>query len=237
MKTYIKIITLSLLFALAPAASNAQIDLLIDLLYEINFIFGLEGEPTKDDTDFTSYPYDLYSDGRYRPFQEPGNMMSTKAQMMVTSNDRDVFTGFGQIQFSPVSTVTLDLNYQYYHQDRGLDSDLSTSLSNFTFQYNRLRHERYYFWWDLGLSHFAQGDENSMGFSAGTGFVWFIKKPVSLHVGYRYHDFFEEGFAPVSVFDARLQFHIKRYFISGGYQNLSNKIRANTWTMGTGIYF
>lgn len=237
MKINLKTIPLLFLLWGCPVAAQAQIDLLINILYEINFIFGLEGEPTATETDFSNYPYDLYNDGRYRPVNEPGRAISTKAQAFVYGNDQDFLASFTQLQFSPVSTITLDANYLYFSQDQGLDANATGSLANLTFQYNRLRYSDFYFWWDVGLSHYSEPGLKSMGFSAGTGLTWFVKQPFSLHIGYRFHEMFEPDAGSMSVFDARVQFHIKRYFVAGGYQNLSNNVEANVWTVGGGVYF
>ena len=72
--------------------------------------------------------------------------------------------------------------------------------------------------------------------SGGLGFSWFFRQPLSLHMGYKYHEFFD-FMGDISTFDVRVQLHLKRYFISGGYQNLSNRVSANTWLLGGGVYF
>lgn len=228
--------TLFLFFVGTPKISHGQIEVFLDLLYEVNFLFGLEGEPRAADTDFTNYPYDLYDDGRYRPFGVEGRRMNTKAQLLLQSNERDILGGFAQIQFSPISTVTLDLNHRQLFEGNNLRESNKIGISNFTFQYNRLRNRRFNLWWDVGISRYEERDESDWGISAGGGLSWFVKQPLSLHMGYRYHDFLEQV-GGLSTFDIRFQLHLKRYFISAGYQNLGNRISANTWLMGGGVYF
>jgi len=228
--------TLFLSFVINPKSSQGQIDILFDLLYEVNFIFGFEGEPRAFDTDFTRYPYDLYDDGRYRPFGEQGRMMNTKAQILLQSNERDVMGGLAQIQFSPISTITIDVNHRQLFYGNSLRDSDKIGISNFTFQYNRFRGRRFNFSWDVGLSRFEESNQSDWGFSGGVGISWFFKKPLSFHSNYRYHAFFEQGVG-LSAFDLRLQLHLRRYFISVGYQNLSDRVSANTWLMGGGVYF
>lgn len=228
--------TLFLFFVGKPKISHGQINVFLDLLYEVNFLFGFEGEPRAFDTDFTSYPYDLYDDGRYRPFGEEGRRINTKAQILLQSNERDIIGGLAQIQFSPLSTITLDLNHRQLFEGNNLRESNKIAISNFTFQYNRLRNQRFNLWWDVGISRFEERDESDWGFSAGLGLSWFFKKPLSLHTGYRFHEFLEQG-TGLSTFDIRLQLHLERYFISAGYQNLGNRLSANTWLMGGGVYF
>ena len=227
---------LFLFFVGSPAISHGQINFFIDLLYEVNFLFGFEGEPRAADTEFTSYPYDLYDDGRYRPIGEVGRKMNTKAQLLLQSNERDIFGGLAQIQFSPISTITLDLNHRQLFEGDVLSEAEKIGITNFTFQYNRLRNRRFNLWWDVGLSRYEERDESDWGISGGLGFSWFFKQPLSLHTGYRYHEFLDAG-AGLSSFNIRMQLHLKKYFISGGYQNLGNRISINTWLMGGGMYF
>ena len=228
--------TLFLSFVVKPKACQGQLDIFLDLLYEVNFLFGFEGEPRAFDTDFTKYPYDLYDDGRYRPFGEQGRMMSTKAQILLQSNERDIIGGLAQIQFSPISTITIDINHRQLFEGNNLRESNKIGISNLTFQYNRFRGRRFNFWWDVGLSRFEESEQSDWGFSAGVGISWFFKEPLSLHSSYRYHEFIDQGVG-LSTFDLRLQLHIKRYFIAGGYQNLGNRVSANTWLMGGGVYF
>ncbi len=229
-------LTLCLFFIGQPKISHGQVNVFFDLLYELNFIFGFEGEPRAADTDFTNYPYDLYDDGRYRPFGEPGRGISTKAQLLLQSNERDLFGGLAQIQFSPISIITLDLNHRQLFVGEDLPESEKIGITNFTFQYNRLRSRRFNLWWDLGISRFEERDESDWGISGGAGLSWFFKQPLSLHTGYRFHQFLDSG-EGLSSFNIRLQLHLNRYFISAGYQNLGNRISANTWLMGGGVYF
>ncbi len=219
-----------------PKISHGQIDIFIDLLYEVNFLFGFQGEPRARDTDFTQYPYDLYDDGRYRPIGEEGRIINTKAQILLQSNERNIMGGFGQIQFSPISTVTIDVNHRQLFDGNNIRESNKIAISNFTFQYNRIRGRRFNLWWDVGATRYEEQDISDWGFSAGLGFSWFFKQPLSLHTGYRYHQFVEFGDG-LSTLDLKLQLHIKRYFISVGYQNLGDRVSANTWLMGGGVYF
>lgn len=229
-------LTLLVCFVSMPKVSHGQIDIVFDLLYEINFLFGFEGEPRARDTEFTKYPYDLYDDGRYRPLGEEGRRINTKAQILFQSNERNILGGFGQIQFSPISTITLDLNHRQIFDGNNIRESNKIAISNFTFQYNRIRNQRFNLWWDLGLTRYEELDISDWGISGGLGFSWFFKEPFSLHTGYRYHEFLDQGDG-LSVFDIKLQLHIEKYFISGGYQNLGDRISANTWLMGGGVYF
>ena len=219
-----------------PKITYGQINVFFDLLYEVNFLFGFEGEPRASDTDFTNYPYDLYDDGRYRPFGEEGRRMNTKAQLLLQTNERDLFGAMAQIQFSPISIITLDLNHRQLYQGNDLLQANKIGISNFSFQYNRLRNRRFNLWWDVGLSRFKEEDTSDLGLSAGAGLSWFFKQPLSLHTSYRYHEFLDAG-SGLSTFNINLQLHLKRYFISVGYQNLGVRISANTWLMGGGVYF
>jgi len=218
-------------------SATAQVNVFFDLLYEINFLFGFEGEPRARDTEFTNYPYDLYDDGRYRPIGEEGRNISTKAQLLFQSNERELFGGYGQIQFSPISTITLDLNHRQLFEDRLRDDNFRRGISNFSFQYNRIRTRKFNLWWDVGLSRLNSEDDINWGISGGAGLSWFFKQPLSAHLNYRYHDFLDGSQDGLSELNLKLQLHLNRYFISAGYQNLSNAVRANSWMMGGGVYF
>lgn len=227
-------LTISSLATTTPV--TAQINVFFDVLYELNFIFGFEGEPRARDTEFTFYPYDLYDDGRYRPIGEAGRNSSVKAQILFQSNERELMGGYGQLQFSPLSTITLNLNHTQLFENRLRDETFKTGISNFSFQYNRIRNRRFNVWWDVGLTRFEEENVN-WGISGGAGLSWFFKQPLSAHVNYRYHDFLDGSQNGLSVLELKLKLHLKRYFISTGYQNLSNALRANSWMMGGGIYF
>ena len=229
-------VTFIFLFICKPKIVNGQVTILFDILYEINFLFGFEGEPRAVETDFSSFPYDLYDDGRYRPIDIEGVRVSTKAQILLQSNDRDVFGGLAQIQFSPISTITLDLNHRHLFEGRNISESNGIAISNFSFQYNRIRNRQFNLWWNVGTTRFEEADDSEWGVSGGLGFSWFFRQPLSLHIGYKYHEFFD-FVGDISSFDIRIQLHLKRYFISGGYQNLSQRISANTWLLGGGVYF
>ena len=63
----------------------------------------------------------------------------------------------------------------------------------------------------------------------------YIKKPVSVHGEV------QTGWlngAPTSLYQARLQVHLKRYLVYAGYQGINvDGFKSNNWAMGAGVYF
>jgi len=230
---------LFLFFVGRPSISHGQAAFFFELFYELNVLFRFEDEPRADDTEFTTYPYDLYDDGRYRPVGEEGRRTSGKAQLSILSNEIDFSGGLAQIQFSPISTITLDLNHRQLFEGSKLSEANKIGISNFTFQYNRIRKQKFNLWWDVGVSRFEEDrrTEEDWGISAGLGLTWFFRKPLSFHTSYRYHEFLQVG-QGLSTFEIGVQLHLKRFFISTGYQHMGGeRVSAKTWLMGSGFYF
>jgi hypothetical protein len=211
------------------------LELLIDIGYYPTFglLFGFDNEPAPWEVDFSRYPYDDGRNGLYQPLDFDGWRVRTQVLSHFQSNEDALYGGFFQVKFYPTPWLNLDVNRLQLLEtlDNGTDH---FSITNFNFQYSRIRHPRFHLWWGVGLM-LLDGEFLYGSASVSTGFTWYFKKPLSLHAETQI------GF-PNDVIarqhTARIQAHLGRYLIFAGYQGLrAGDVRQPNWAMGGGVWF
>ena len=138
----------------------------------------------------------------------------------------------------------LVINYKYNRFDFAVNySELLEKVENKTtnfslisamVNYHRIRSQKLDIWFGLGISHVAN-NVNKSGFTFGVGGEWFVKKPLSLLVSSKFSSINSESINSTKIL---LKYHIKKYYISSGYQNynLANST-INAYSLGFGISF
>lgn len=227
---------LLLFFIGLPRSGQAQLEIFLEfLIYDYGLFFGFEDEPGAFDIDFAKFPYEQDYHGLYLPVEDAGFRIRTKVNFHLLNGSDAIDGGYLQVKFSPISTISLDMNRLHLYEDLGLGENQLYSFTNISFQYNRVRNHRIHFWWDLGVTKAAHGYDE-WGGSAGLGTTIYIKKPISLYAAARW-TYFREELNTVSNYDLRLQMHLKQFLIYGGMQRIGGDVDWTKWIIGTGIYF
>jgi len=212
------------------------LELVLELGYYASegLLFGFEGEPLPNESMFSDYPYADGENGLYQPLDWDGFRVRTEVVAHLQTNENALYGGYAQLRFFPNRAMTIDVNHlQLFEQleDGGNDH---FSITNFNLQFNRIRNQKFHLWWGGGLM-LLNGDLLYGSPSFSSGFDWFFKKPLSLHV--------ETQLAfPNGVFtrqnQARMQVHLGRFMVYAGSSGLrTGTVKVPNWIMGTGIYF
>lgn len=209
--------------------------------YGVLFGFRHEGNPFADadhgGIEFAKYPYHDPKGGLHLRRGYYGMKSRTNVNIHFLNNENDLYGGFGQIKYSPISALTLDLSHLRLIErlEDGSDDKFDhLGFTSFSVNFNRIRHRNIHLWWGLGLMN-MDGEQNHTGFALNTGMTLYIKKPLSLHG--EVQTSWLNG-APASLYQARLQVHLKRYMVYAGYQGINvDGFWSNNWAMGAGVYF
>jgi len=240
MKKYYRIYLFLLTFAfvIGPRPAKAQFEIFLDfLIYDYGFLFGFEGEPGALDIDFAAYPYQDHEVGMYLFPGELGDRMKTYVDFRFQSNEDDVSGAWMQLKFSPISTITLDINHLQLYESVFAQDGNRYSFTNFTGQYNRIRRPKIHLWWNIGLSRFGGNrEETEWGPSVGIGATFYIKKPVSIYSDFRW-TYFTRNLGTTGVYDLRLQTHHKLLTVYAGLNFLDGDFDWISWTLGAGFHF
>lgn len=191
-------------------------------------------EPNWQETTFASYPYDLRGSGLYLPTNLEGDQSRLNLNVHVQSTDRDIIGTYAQLKYSPISLITLDAyRLQYFDTERDPGTE-NINLTSAAIIYNRLRDSKIHAWWGLGAL-WLDSDENFTSATFNVGANYFFKDPISLY-GEAQLGVIDEDF--VSMSQIRLQLHLKRYLIYGGYQSMQiGDLDRKGWMFGGGVYF
>ena len=251
--------TLAFLFILGTVPANAQIGdfeasignaessgggdiddwlFLIDILWYPTYgaFFGYEGELDVNAHSFSKYPYVWEDVGMYNRAYEEGRWARTELNFHFQSNEDRLYGGYGQIKISPWRFLNFELNHLQLIEslntpDEGTDQ---LAITNFNVQFNRIRHHKIQGWWGGGLM-FINGEEATVTPSAVLGTTIYIKKPISLYLDAQIG--WPEG-TVVTQTQARLQIHLNRFKVYGGYQGLRfGRVFEPNWMFGFGAYF
>lgn len=225
-------------FTLFSFSASAQLwQVFLEPLFIDGFWFTFvtsEGEPTWQETTFANYPYDLRDSGLFLPLDFEGDQSRVNVNLHLQNNENSISGGLLQVRYSPISLLTLDAYRLQLLDTEKADDAENINITSFSVIYNRLRHHKIHAWWGIG-GIFMDADDNTGSASFNMGVNYFFKEPLSLYADVQFADLNEE-FATIA--QARLQVHLKRYLVYGGYHYIDNgAINIGSWTIGGGIYF
>ncbi len=198
--------------------------------------FGFEGETYPNEIEFSRYPYEQDNEGIYRNIDNTGYLARGEFNLHFQSNEDNLYGGYGQIKWSPWRFLNFEANHLRLIEvlDNQGDKSDHLSITNVSVQFNRIRHHRIQGWWGVGAM-VINGEQEyaSPSFVAGTT-IYFLK-PLSLYldtqVGYPNQTIATQT-------QARLQVHLDRFKIYGGYQGTRiGEIFEPNWTLGAGVHF
>ncbi len=186
----------------------------------------------------TKYPYYNYSSGNY---EKRDSFFYSKRRARLDLEDLFLF-GRNDFWGNHFKAKIRPFHYFYFQTDyfqlveKSKTENINSSLSIFNFNicYDRLRFDRFNFGWIVGVNYIGN-DVQKAGFSYGLNTDIFLFKTLSLNGSARWSSV---NGHPVNEYEIHLKHHIKRFYISLGYEHL--KIASPTYnfaSVGGGIYF
>lgn len=183
------------------------------------------------DNQFTPYPYYYDNAGIYGAETGKNFSIALNSQYF---HHTDQLNGFLiTANFSPLPQLAVQLNYTDLTETLRTRYD-HLRLYNLFINYNRIRHERFSFFWGIGLKG-IRGDSNINAFAFNSGIELFPIEPVSFSLDYNIGLF---PLATVDEFSANVNLHHDRWRFQIGYKNFrAGRLNIGGLTMGIGIYF
>lgn len=209
-------------------------------LYGIYFTFG--GDYKNEDhlhNKLTDYPYYDKESGNYEATKVTDST-AMKKNFRFDIQDSFIYSG-KQLYGNHLKAKIRPFQYFYaqadYHQlfekNESTNSTDKLSLFYFNLGYDRIRFRKLNIGWTLGASYVGN-EVKKAGFSVGLNAEAFIGHNISLLASAKWS---EINTKPVNLYELEAKYHLKRSFVSLGYQHL--KIASPTYnfaTVGAGIY-
>ena len=121
-----------------------------------------------------------------------------------------------KMEVSFLKRLGLEFDYLQLWENNPSFGDNSLAMYNFLAKYKRVRTEQFDAWWGVGGTY-IDGSVNDWGFTFGLGAELFIANPISIESNFKQTNI---NSASTNNFNALLNYHIKRYKVSGGYEHL-----------------
>lgn len=209
-------------------------------LYGIYFTFS--GDYKNEDhlhSKLTNYPYYNRESGNYESTKTPDSTSVKKnfrfdIQDTFIYSDKNLYGNHLKAKIRPFQYFYAQVDYhQLFEKNELTNSTDKLSLFYFNLGYDRIRFEKVNIGWTLGASYVGN-EVKKAGFSVGLNAEAFIGHNLSLLASARWS---EINAKPVNLYELEAKYHIKRSFVSLGYQHL--RIASPTYnfaTVGAGIY-
>lgn len=160
---------------------------------------------------FSDYPYANPQEGLFS--QAVGKKFSVNISGHYFYDEKNL-TGYAlRARFSPLVFASAEIHFADLTEKLSTRED-HLKLYSIFINYNRLRLERWAFWWGLGLKG-LQGDETYNGFAFNLGSEVYPARPVSITLSYS-GGFINGTYLP--EFFGALNVHINRLAVFAGYQ-------------------
>jgi hypothetical protein len=186
----------------------------------------------------TNYPY--FDNGQYGNYESHVAASPSVKAFRLDLGDQYLYSNGGlygnhlKLKIRPFQYFYLQADYIRLTEKRLIVNSISDlSLFNFNLCYDRIRLERFNLGWTLGCNYIGS-DVNKAGFSYGVNGELFVAKNVSL-LGSMKWSLINDS--QVNEFEFLGKYHVKRCFISAGYEHL--KIGSPTYdfvSVGGGVY-
>ncbi|WP_284650896.1 hypothetical protein [Flavobacterium terrisoli] len=206
------------------------------------FKYGFIGDYKNEDhlyNNLTDYPYYNDDSGNYEDYNtEDADTLKKNFRFDLQNNllysDKDLFANHVKLKIRPFNYFYVQTDYhQLFEKNKLTNSTDQLSLFYFNLGYDRLRFEKVNFGWTIGASYVGN-EVKKAGFSFGVNTEIFLGHNVSLLAAAKWSGINGQ---PVNVYELEGKYHLKRYFVSLGYQHL--KIATPTYnfvSIGGGIY-
>lgn len=234
----IKVILLLLVFSVTSRQAKSQFwEIFLEPLFIEGMYYGLFGspnEPTWQETTFASYPYDLAETGLFLPVDLEGDQHRFFLSSHFQNDEKNTSGGLFQLRYHPISLLLVEANHLQLFENQSNDMGNNVGITSFSINYNRLRHPKIHIWWGGG-GLWKSGDNRDGTPILNFGLNYYFKEPLSLYFDYKMGTLNEE-FA--FLWQARMQMHIRRFVIYGGFQQMDlDDLDLSSWIIGGGFYF
>lgn len=202
------------------------------------FIGDYKSEDHLDNT-VTDYPYYNQKYGNYERFEMiDSNKIKKNFRFDLQNNflysGKDLYGNHLMAKIRPFEYFYIQTDYhQLFEKNEMAASTDKLALFYFTLGYDRIRFKKANLGWTIGASYVGN-EVKKAGFSVGVNTEFFIGHNISLLASAKWSGI---NGKPVNVYELESKYHLKRYFVSLGYQHL--KIASPTYNFvsaGGGVY-
>ncbi|MFP9112853.1 hypothetical protein ACLI1A_02855 [Flavobacterium sp. RHBU_3] len=218
-------------------ADPENVSLFVDITLGI-FRYGLIGKYSTEDhlyNNLSAYPYCTELTGNFDEV-EP----ETKYRFRVDVKDNflyrnsDLFANHLAVKVRPHHAFHLDADYYHIFEQQTATGNHDLALYYFNFGYDRLRMAQLNLGWTIGMSYVGSGVDRG-GFSFGFNGEMFLPANISLLASTKWSWINSK---PVHAYDLGVRYHIKRFFVNGGFEKqVIASQHYNFLSLGGGVYF
>ena len=205
------------------------------LTYYTFFEFPDEVESPMSQAFVTKYPYYTSKKGNYN-YTADDNMSQFRAEFVgrYVSESNDIKGLDFNLDMRFAKRVGIELGYRKLWEKNPEFGNDQIALFNLLVNYHRVRSEQFDLWWGIGTTHVG-GNVNTFGFTYAVGAELFIAKPISMEMNFNQTFINTET---VNKFNVLLNYHLNRYKLTGGYDQLKiGSQKFTSLTFGVGVFF
>lgn len=205
------------------------------LTYYTFFEFPDEVESPMSQAIITKYPYYASKKGNYN-YTVDDNFREFRAELVgrYVSESNDIKAMDLNLDMRFAKRVGVELGYRKLWEKNPEFGNDQLALFNLLVNYHRVRSEQFDLWWGIGTT-LVGGSVNQLGFTYNVGAEWFIAKPISMEMNFNQTFINSET---VNKFNTMLNYHVNRYKLTGGYDQLKiGSQKFTSLTVGVGVFF
>jgi hypothetical protein len=206
------------------------------------FKYGVIGDYNNEDhlySNLTDYPYYNNESGNYENYKASDADTLKKDFRLDTENhllfsDKYLYGNHLKVKIRPFHFFYAQTEFhELYEENRWNNDTDKLSLFYFNLGYDRLRFENINIGWTIGASYVGN-EVKKVGFSLGVNTEMFLNNNLSLSAAAQWSTINNK---PVNLFDIQGRYHIKKCFISLGFEHLIIASQNyNFIAFGGGIY-
>lgn len=203
--------------------------------YEVLFEFPGEEELPMSEASITKYPYYTSKKGNYN-YELDDNFRVFRAEFVgrYVSESNDIKSMDLNLDLRFEKRVGIDFGYRKLWEKNPEFGNDQLGLFNLLVNYHRIRSEQFDLWWGIGTTYVG-GNVRKFGFTYTVGAEWFIAKPISMEMNFNQTFINAET---VDKFNIFLNYHLNRYKLTGGYDQLKlGSQKFTSLTFGVGVFF
>ena len=201
---------------LISAFEGFFIDLVYYSLYSIFIESPFEVEHLSSTASITKYPYYLKKGNYSYQWDESTSVSRFTISSRYIYENKRIEGNHLNLELIFLQRLGVEFNYLQLWENNPNFGDNSLAMYTFLAKYNRIRTEAFDGYWGIGGTY-IDGEVNEWGFTYGLGAELFIAKPISIESNFNKTLI---NSSSTNKFNALLNFHIKQYKISGGYEHL-----------------
>lgn len=206
------------------------------------FKYGVVGDYKNEeqlDNNLTDYPYYNKESGNYENYNFVNSDSLKKDYRLDIENKflystNDLYGNHLNVKIRPFHYFFVQTDYhQLFEKNQMTNSTDKLSLFYFNLGYDRVRFQNFNLGWTIGASYVGN-EVKKAGFSVGITTEAFLPKNISLLASAKWSSINGQ---PVNLYELEGKYHIKKYFVTLGYEHL--KIASPTYnfiSFGGGIY-